>query len=168
MNARSSRPGAAVSAVAAAVFKRLSGVLQWRALWLRHDKFIIGVSGVVFDHDGRVLLLRHRFWSGNPWGLPSGYARKGETWEEALAREVREETALDVEDVRLVGVRSGFRLRAEVYLTAELTDASPAPRVDGREVLEARAVPVDELPEGLRRLHVEMVHLAVDRRGRRG
>lgn len=142
----------AVAALAAAVFKRLRGPLQWRALWLRHDKFIIGVAGVVTDDEGRVLLLRHRYWSRAVWGLPSGYASAGETWEECFAREVREETGLEVKDVRVLGTRSGFRLRVEVYVAGSVT-GPVHPVVDGREVLEARFVGVPELPDGLIPMH---------------
>ena len=157
---RRSRLATAITAGAAAVFKRLGGSVQWRVLWLRHDAFIVGVAGVVFDHEGRVLLLEHRFWSGNPWGLPSGYAERGETWEETFAREVREETGIELRDVRLLSVRSGFRLRVEVYMSARVADRVVVPRVDGREVLSARMVAVDELPDGLRPAHREMIRLA--------
>ena len=55
---------------------RLGKPLQWRFLWLMHSKFICGITGVVRDGDGRVLLLRHRLWPpGRQWGFPTGYAR---------------------------------------------------------------------------------------------
>lgn len=58
---------------------------------------MIGVTGLVRDPDGRVLLLRHRMWpSGQQWGLPTGYARKRERFEDTVVREVKEETGLDV------------------------------------------------------------------------
>jgi hypothetical protein len=41
---------------------RLGRPLQWRFLWVMHSKFICGITGVVRDDDGRVLLLRHRLW----------------------------------------------------------------------------------------------------------
>lgn len=150
----------AAAAVAAAVFKRLRGPLQWRALWLRHDKFIIGVAGVVTDGEGKVLLLRHRYWSRAVWGLPSGYVTAGETWEECFAREVREETGLAVEDVRVLGTRAGFRLRVEVYVAGSVTGRAD-PVVDGREVLEARFVGVRDLPEGLIPMHRGLIERVV-------
>lgn len=152
-----------VAAVAAAtVFKRLRGSLQWRALWLRHDKFIVGVAGVVTDGHGRVLLLRHRYWTRAIWGLPSGYVSAGETWEECFAREVREETGIEVEDVRILGTRSGFRLRVEVYVAASVPRVA-SPVVDRREVLEARFVTVEELPDSLIPMHRGLIERVLER-----
>jgi 8-oxo-dGTP pyrophosphatase MutT (NUDIX family) len=82
---------------------RLGKPLQWRFLWLMHAKFICGITGVVRDDHGRVLLLRHRLWPpGRQWGFPTGYANKGERHEDTIAREVREETGLTVKAGRLL------------------------------------------------------------------
>jgi ADP-ribose pyrophosphatase YjhB (NUDIX family) len=78
----------------------------WR--YLMHAKFICGITGVVRDDHGRVLLLRHRLWPPDrQWGFPTGYANKGERHEDTIAREVREETGLTVKAGRLLKVRSG-------------------------------------------------------------
>ena len=65
--------------------------------------FRIGVSALIFQ-DGHVLLAHRRDidW----WNLPGGGMEIGETVEEALRREVREETGLEVELEQLVGVYS--------------------------------------------------------------
>ena len=58
---------------------------------------IVGVGGVVFL-DGRVLLVKRRFAPlAGRWSVPGGALEVGETLAEGLAREVREETGLDVE-----------------------------------------------------------------------
>lgn len=149
-----------LAAAGARAFKRLSGRSQWLALWLRHHKFIVGVSGVVFDRDGSVLLLKHRYWVGDPCGLPSGYANRGETWQQALAREVAEETGLHVSNIVLLSTRAGFRLRVEVCLAAEVAE-SAGMRLDHAEILEARFVPPDQLPDGLRSSHREAIQQAL-------
>jgi len=100
---------------------RATATLQWRFLWLVHSKFICGITGVVRDGDGQVLLLRHRLWPpGQQWGFPTGYAIKGERHEDTIAREVREETGLTVKAGRFLKVRSGFKYRIEIYYEANL------------------------------------------------
>jgi 8-oxo-dGTP diphosphatase len=86
-----------MSGLLARMWRRLRGPVQWYVLWIFYAKFMIGVTGLVRDRDGRVLLLRHRMWpSGQQWGLPTGYARKRERFEDTVVREVKEESGLDV------------------------------------------------------------------------
>ena len=65
--------------------------------------FRIGVYALIFEH-GRILLAHRRDidW----WNLPGGGMEIGETVEEAVCREVREETGLEVVVEKLVGVYS--------------------------------------------------------------
>lgn len=56
------------------------------------------------DRQGRILLARNAAWSGKLYALITGFMEAGETPEEGVAREVKEETALDVESTALVGV----------------------------------------------------------------
>ena len=65
---------------------------------------VIGAGAVVLD-GGSVLLVRR---GGEPlkdeWSLPGGRLELGETIQQAIVREVREETSLDIEPLRLLGV----------------------------------------------------------------
>lgn len=56
------------------------------------------VVGAVVEHDGRILLLRrsNNDFMGGIWELPSGKVEPGEHLDQALAREVAEETGLEV------------------------------------------------------------------------
>jgi ADP-ribose pyrophosphatase YjhB (NUDIX family) len=67
------------------------------------------VAVVVFiEQDNRALLVRRTM---NPergkWALPAGYVDAGENPQEAAQREVHEETGLNVEITRLVGIEGG-------------------------------------------------------------
>ena len=77
------------------------------------NHFRIGVNALIID-DGHVLLAHRRDidW----WNLPGGGMEIGETVEEALCREVREETGLEIQIERLVGVYSKPQ-KQEVVLT---------------------------------------------------
>ena len=77
---------------------------------------LVGVGAVVVDQ-GRVLLVRR---GAEPlrghWSLPGGLLELGESLADAVVREVREETGLDVEPVELVELldriyREGDRVR---------------------------------------------------------
>jgi ADP-ribose pyrophosphatase YjhB (NUDIX family) len=115
-------------------------------MWLLNAKFVVGVTGVVRDDEGRVLVLRHRMWSpARQWGLPSGFARKGEDFRATVVREVKEETGLDVAAGRLVMLNSGLRTRMEVAYEARLLGGEL--RLDPTEILEARWCLPDDLPE---------------------
>ncbi len=138
------------------VWNFLSQRIGWEILWLFNDKYVIGISGVVLDENGCVLLLRHRYWAENSWGLPSGYMRKGETSLEALCREILEETGLVVEVGQLLDIDSGHKLRIGLtYLATVIGNKDLA--LDTEEVLEARFFPIHELPDGLIDNHREII-----------
>ena len=59
---------------------------------------IVAVGAIVFDHDGRVLLVERGAPPGvGLWSVPGGKLEGAETLAQAVAREVREETGLVVE-----------------------------------------------------------------------
>jgi ADP-ribose pyrophosphatase YjhB (NUDIX family) len=74
------------------------------------------VTGVVIE-DGRILLLNQDA-GARSWSLPGGKLEDGETLAEALAREMREETGLDVELGRLLYVCDNVSAQV-VHMTFE-------------------------------------------------
>jgi NADH pyrophosphatase NudC (nudix superfamily) len=132
------------------IWRRLSGKLQWQLLWLVNSKFMVCVSGVILNAQGRVLLQRHRHWVANVWGLPSGIVHRGESLEAAFAREVFEENGLSVTDVQLVRFNSGYNLRLEVFFRARVVaSGEPILRLQTSEVLEARFFSFEGLPANI-------------------
>jgi ADP-ribose pyrophosphatase YjhB (NUDIX family) len=69
-----------------------------------HPLPVSTVGAVIFDAAGRVLMIRTHKWS-NLWGIPGGKIRFGEHAEDALRRELKEETNLDIDDIRFVLVQ---------------------------------------------------------------
>jgi len=72
-----------------------------------------GVAAIIQDAKGQVLLQRRS--DNGLWGLPGGSVEIGESVGDAIVREVREETGLTVEVVRLVGVYSDPKFQIVRY-----------------------------------------------------
>ncbi|MCZ7417763.1 NUDIX domain-containing protein [Streptomyces sp. WMMC897] len=143
--------------LAAWAWHAMRGSVQWRLLWWANATFMVGVTGVVRDEAGRVLLLKHRLWpEGRQWGLPSGFAVRGEEFGRTVEREVKEETGLDVRAGELIHLRSGFRLRVEVAYEAEFVGGTL--ELDAFEILDAGWFAPDALPEALQPAHLPLIH----------
>ncbi|OBR94359.1 putative hydrolase YutF [Clostridium ragsdalei P11] len=69
-----------------------------------NDGVKAGVAGIIFDKSQRVLLMKRT--DNGLWGIPSGHVEPGETVEEAIIREINEETGLKVKVNRLIGIYS--------------------------------------------------------------
>src|SRR5206468_1893727 len=65
---------------------------------------VVTVGALVFNDRDQVLMIRTPKWS-NLWGIPGGKIKFGETSVAALQREIREETNLEIVDVKLALVQ---------------------------------------------------------------
>jgi len=85
------------------------------------------------DREGQVLLARNAAWPGRFFGLITGFMEAGETPEEGIRREVAEETALQVDALKLLGVWDFQKMnqiiiayhaqaRGEIVLSPELAE----------------------------------------------
>lgn len=59
------------------------------------NKFLVGVTGVIFNEKNEVLLFKHTYRQ-HAWSLPGGYVKTGEHPSEALEREIKEESGFVV------------------------------------------------------------------------
>lgn len=109
----------------------------------------VAVGAVVADGDGRILLLQRS--DSGIWLYPTGWADVGYSASEVAVKEVKEETGIDVEVQRLIGVFDGLRLgftRIPLYSLVFLCRA-----VGGElaahplEALDVGWFGADELPE---------------------
>jgi len=79
-------------------------------------RYLAGVAALLEAPDGRILLLRRgpaRDYAPGAWECVTGRLQQGEGFEEALHREVAEETGLAAEPVRLLGTVHFHRGAAE-------------------------------------------------------
>jgi len=119
---------------------------------------IITVGAVIFHpENGDVLMFRTHKWS-NLWGIPGGKVHYGEPCVDALRRELKEETNLDIGDIRFVLVQDcigskefyrdahfvllNYTCRARLPLDVKLNDEAQEFRWLGIE--EAMALPLNQ------------------------
>jgi ADP-ribose pyrophosphatase YjhB (NUDIX family) len=69
-----------------------------------NDKFLIGVTGVIFNNKHEVLLVKHSY-RRVAWSLPGGYLQGKEHPKEGLEREVFEETNFKVLIEKIIKTR---------------------------------------------------------------
>jgi|694.fasta_scaffold117422_3 phosphoglycolate phosphatase-like HAD superfamily hydrolase/8-oxo-dGTP pyrophosphatase MutT (NUDIX family) len=65
---------------------------------------IATVGALIHDGQGRVLMIRTHKW-GNRWGIPGGKIERGESSVQALRREIREECAIELDDIEFALVQ---------------------------------------------------------------
>lgn len=68
----------------------------------------LGVSGLVISAEGKWLVVKKRYGGlKGKWSLPAGFVDAGETADEAVLREIKEETGIDCKVKGLLGLRTG-------------------------------------------------------------
>src|SRR6476620_7283963 len=107
-------------------------------------KYSVSVAGVVVDEAGRVLVIQRR--DNGACEAPGGILEPGETFEEGVVREVREETGITVEVERLTGVYKNMtrEIVALVY-RCRATAGTEEPSDEARRVRWIIREQVDEL-----------------------
>ncbi|MBL8863408.1 MAG: NUDIX hydrolase [Planctomycetes bacterium] len=107
-------------------------------------------GGVVLDGRGSVVLVRRALEPGRgAWALPAGFQEHDETPAEAAAREVREESGLEVEVGELLELAFVPGRRRSVNLALFLCRPVGGLLRGGADVLEAAWFRLDALPADL-------------------
>ena len=127
-----------------------------------HRRLILCGSSVVIRNDRGELLLQERRHPAGRWAFPGGLMELGESTEDTARREVREETALELGKLRLIGVYSGpdalcSAPNGDEWYVVNVAYACHEPlgeaRVNDAESVQLRWFVPEEIPEGLVRSH---------------
>lgn len=117
------------------------------------QKFTVSAAVVVLNAQSEVLLLNHVLRPHSGWGLPGGFVDRGEQPEEAVRRELREETGIEMDNLRMLGVRVLAR-HVEILFAAA---SSGSAAVRSHEILELGWFSAASAPAGLPRVQHELI-----------
>ena len=115
-------------------------------IWLTTPKYLIGVDALILNDKNECLLFKHSYRKEYPWGLPSGYLQRHEHPDQAIKREILEESGYVVRITRLLEIYVSKQMPSiTLIFLGELSDERDF--MPSSEVLEARFFPVDRLPK---------------------
>jgi len=129
-----------------------------------HDRVIVVGAGVLVYKAGKLLLQRRK--DNRRWAIHGGNVDIGEIVEEAAKRELREETGLIANELKLFGVFSGENMMYtypngdDVYIVGVVytcNDFSGELIPDPKEVLELKWFDIDDLPEEISPIDVDAI-----------
>lgn len=104
----------------------------------------LGVAGLVISNDDKWLVVK-KCYSGlkGQWSLPAGFVNRDETADEAVIREVKEETGVDCKVTGMIGLRTGV-IRNEISDNLILFLLKPEEnaviKIQEKEILEAKFI----------------------------
>jgi len=111
----------------------------------------VGAGALIF-RDGKLLLVKRGAQPGfGKWSVPGGLVELGESVQDAMVREVKEEVGFDVEVVKLTDVADTITLDRNGRVQYHFVVVNFLARIVGGElktatdIMEARWVPVDEV-----------------------
>ncbi len=135
-----------------------------------NQQILPAVAAMIFDEDGKILLQKRH--DVKQWGIISGHVEFGESVEEAILREIYEETATSAEIIRLIGVYSApesqlyeYADRSVHYITTyfevKLTGNIPT-GYHNEETLELGFFDTNNLPHEMARIHPDWLTDALE------
>ena len=127
------------------IWVRLPPAVRMWLVRLTQPTFTASAAAVVLNDKREVLLLNHILRPSSGWGLPGGFLDAGEQPETAIHRELKEETGIEIQDVRMLHIRVLGR-QIEILFAAQ---SQQTPQVKSREITELGWFASGYLPEQL-------------------
>ena len=111
------------------------------------------VRVIVYRDDGDILLVKNRF-SRQKWALPGGGVKHNESYEQAAVRETLEEIGLKIHNLRYLGKANSHESYAKFSVRVFVAHASDYDIRCNFEMMEARWLNMNYLPEEYYALYV--------------
>ena len=144
------------------------GYIQEIRKYVGHSPIMVTAAMcIIYDKEKGILL--EKITNNGMWCVPGGALELGETLEEALKREVKEETSLDIFNPKLFDVKAGVHMvypnNDEVYYTDvvyEINEYEGELKPD-EESKELVWVPIDKLPDNIMPTQIEYIEKIVSK-----
>lgn len=118
-------------------------------------KHIVAVAGYLTNGKNEVLLTKVH-WRADTWELPGGQVEEGEALDQAVCREIKEETGLTVKPIGITGVyyNTSMYILAVVFKVAYISGEI---KIQPEEIQEAKFVDLNEenIDEYITRPHMK-------------
>ena len=150
MSQKGSIVGEIFSSFVRAIFR---GVAYVMSLVFRIGSKKDRVRVIVYRDDGDILLVKNRF-SRQKWALPGGGVKHNESYEQAAVRETLEEVGLRVYNLRYLGKANSHESYAKFSVRVFAAHASDYDIKCNFEIMEARWLNMNYLPEEYYTLYV--------------
>ena len=137
----------------------MPGTIRRRMVRMGQSRFTVTTGAMLFDDDGRILLLEHVFRPDSGWGIPGGFLMKREQPQDGLRRELREEVSIEIDEVEFLFARTLPRPRqVEIYFRARVIGK---PKPSSFEIKQAQWFLLNELPKELSKDQRRLIQRAV-------
>ncbi len=132
-----------------------------RLLMIRgtQDKFTVSVAAVITNENREILLLNHVFRPFSSWGIPGGFIEANEQPEVAVRREIREETGIELENIRLIRIRT-IKRHVEILYRA---DGIGKAEVKSREITAAEWFTLETMPPEMNDVQKSLIKQVLDK-----
>ena len=120
---------------------------------MTQGRFTASVVALIINSKGKVLVLDHYIRPGSSWGLPGGFIEPHEEPSDAIRREIREETGIELGEIELLGVRT-IRKHIEILFLARSDEEA---QIRSREIRGLGWFSVEDLPSEMNERQKELV-----------
>lgn len=135
------------------IWEKTPYFLRVRLIRATQPKFTVSVAAIITNERSEVLLLDHVLRPYFSWGIPGGFIEAGEQPENAVRREIREETGLELAQTEMIRIRTINR-HVEILFRAR---ANGAATVKSREINDLGWFAAGEMPKQMSRTQKQLI-----------